>query len=93
MKTQLARFDLEAAKAGKMISTRNGRQVEFVTVLTTGGQVQAPAPLLMKVSYYRETVKGMEQFWTMENYYLSGRYLPPHEHPMDLFMSDNPGWQ
>lgn len=93
MKTQLARFDLEAAKAGKMISTRSGRQVEFVTVLTMGGQVQAPAPLLMKVSYYRETTKGTEQFWTLENYYMNGRYLPPHEHPMDLVMSDNPSWR
>lgn len=66
-------FDLELAKKGKPVITRDGTAATFVTML----QRNIPAPLLMDVG-------GVQ-----ENYYINGRFESVHDHKLDLFMDDD----
>ncbi len=65
-------FNLERAKQGVPMYTRNGHTAIFISHLN-GGQ---PAPLVVDVPGH----KGLE------NYYLDGRNGTVHDTPLDLFM-------
>lgn len=65
-------FNLERAKLGIPMYTRNGYTAKFITLLN-GGQ---PAPLVIDIPW-------KEGF---ENYYIDGRHGTVHDSPLDLFM-------
>lgn len=65
-------FDLELAKKGRPLVTRNGKRAHFIAMLDR----KIPAPLLVDV-------EGIN-----ENYYINGRFETVHEHALDLFMLD-----
>jgi hypothetical protein len=65
-------FNLERAKKGVPMYTRNGYTAIFISLLD-GGQ---PAPLVVDVP-------GKDG---LENYYRNGRHGPVHDSPLDLFM-------
>jgi hypothetical protein len=65
-------FNLERAKLGVPMYTRNGHNAIYVAHLN-GGQ---PAPLVMDVPGYEG----------LENYYKNGRHELVHDSPLDLFM-------
>lgn len=89
-------FDLERAKKGVPMITRDDQKAKFIAVLN-GGQ---PAPLVIEItspkpkeSDYDEEEESFEdlvdsipndQF--LENYYLDGRHGTVHDSPLDLFM-------
>lgn len=65
-------FNLERAKLGIPMYTRNGYAARFIAHLN-GGQ---PAPLVVEIPEYEG----------LENYYLNGRHELVHHSPLDLFM-------
>lgn len=75
-------FNLEEAKKGKPVVTRNGSKARFITHLK-GGQI---APLLFEVTKKDEDGMVTEE---TENYYLDGRFETVHNHKLDLFMEDD----
>lgn len=74
-------FNLELAKKGKSVVTRNGSKARFITHLK-GGQI---APLLFEITKKDEDGMITEE---TENYYLDGRFETVHNHELDLFMED-----
>lgn len=64
-------FNLERAKQGVPMYTRNGCTAKLITHLN-GGQ---PAPLVVEVAG-----------GGLENYYTHGRHGTVHDSPLDLFM-------
>ena len=83
-------FDLEKAKKGHTVRTRNGNKAVFNAHLQ-GGQ---PAPLLFDIYYVEidpltgNLIDEPSQFGKLENYYLDGRHGTIHDSPLDLFMED-----
>ncbi len=65
-------FNLERAKRGVPMHTRNGDSAIFISILD-GGQ---PAPLVVDLP-------GHEG---LENYYIDGRHGTVHDSTLDLFM-------
>ena len=65
-------FNLEKAKKGIPMYTRNGHTAIFISLLD-GGQ---PAPLVVDVPGYEG----------LENYYINGRLETVHDSHLDLFM-------
>jgi hypothetical protein len=64
-------FNLERAKLGLPMRTRQGHEAKFIAHLD-GGQ---PAPIVVEVDGYE-----------LENYYLNGRHNLYHDTEYDLFM-------
>ena len=64
-------FNLERAKLGLPMHTRNGLKAKFIAHID-GGQ---PAPLVVEVD-------GHE----LENYYINGKHNLYHDTEFDLFM-------
>lgn len=84
-------FDLERAKKGVPVRTRDGRKAEFNAHLQ-GGQ---PAPLVFDIWGINEVSDDDEddefqdeksRAGNLENYYLDGRHGTVHDSPLDLFM-------
>ncbi len=77
-------FNLERAKQGVPICTREGVHARFITHLD-GGQ---PAPLVVEVMLkQRDKQRKFISGSTMtENYYIDGRHGPVHDSEFDLFM-------
>lgn len=84
-------FDLELAKKGHTVRTRNGNKAVLVAELH-GGQ---PAPLVFDIwqrvpSLYRgEIIDAPTPNGKPENYFLDGRFNGLHDSDMDLFMDEN----
>lgn len=79
-------FDLERAKIGIPVRTRDGRKGVFCTHL----QGSQPAPLLFDIWSLYDSGEGLEDdpnnTGNLENYYLNGRHETVHDSPLDLFM-------
>lgn len=76
-------FNLERAKIGIPMHTRNGLKANFIAYLN-GGQ---PAPIIVEVFKTKYTVLGeSHSSGTMENYYYNGRHNLYHDTEFDLFM-------
>jgi hypothetical protein len=88
-------FDLERAKKGVPMRTRDDRKAIFVAVLS-GGQ---PAPLLAEIWDNHDdeddefddegelrTQPLEEPVGVLENYYIDGRHGTVHDSELDLFM-------
>lgn len=71
-------FNLERAKKGVPMRTRNNKYAKLIAHLQ-GGQ---PAPLVVDLSWI--TGEGMRS--EVENYYTDGRHGTVHDSPLDLFM-------
>lgn len=83
-------FDLEKAKKGHTVRTRNGNKAVLIAELH-GGQ---PAPLVFDI-YQRvpSLATGAltdvpTPYGKPENYFLDGRFNGTHDSSMDLFMED-----
>jgi hypothetical protein len=87
-------FDLERAKKGVPMRTRDDRKAIFVSLLN-GGQ---PAPLLIEVwDNHDEDDDELDEdgdpipadeepMGVLENYYIDGRHGTVHDSELDLFM-------
>lgn len=80
-------FNLEDAKRGVPIRTRDGRKAVFIAHLQ-GGQ---PAPIVMDIWRKGRTSWGDVKDipipgGVMENYFPDGRFQGVHDHELDLFM-------
>lgn len=77
-------FNLERAKLGIPMHTRNGLKANFIAYLN-GGQ---PAPIVVEVFKAKLTILGVESHSSgaMENYYYNGRHNLYHNTELDLFM-------
>jgi hypothetical protein len=80
-------FDLQKAKKGVPVRTRDGRKAIFNAHLD-GGQ---PAPLLFDIGDLYEADEDEfeddpSRVGNLENYYLDGRHETVHDSPLDLFM-------
>lgn len=77
-------FNLERAKQGVPIRTREGAPAKLIAHLD-GGQ---PAPIVVELMLKQRNKQG--KFITgstmTENYYLDGRHGTVHDSPFDLFM-------
>lgn len=80
-------FSLERAlKHSHSVVTRSGHRAKIVAVLA--GNI--PAPVLVELSIVRDSETISSSRGTsggLENYYKDGKYLPPMDHPLDLFIS------
>jgi hypothetical protein len=87
-------FDLERAKKGVPMKTRDDQKAVFVALLN-GGQ---PSPLVVEI---HPEDPDKDDFWDdeleeyigwepavpfLENYYIDGRHGTVHDSPLDLFM-------
>lgn len=77
-------FNLERAKQGVPIRTREGVSAKLIAHLD-GGQ---PAPLVVEIMLkqrdkHRQFITGSTM---TENYYIDGRHGTVHDSPLDLFM-------
>lgn len=77
-------FNLERAKLGLPMHTRNGLKAKFIAYLN-GGQ---PAPLVVEIFKTKSTIMGVESYGSpvIENYYIDGRHGTVHDSELDLFM-------
>jgi hypothetical protein len=77
-------FNLERAKLGLPMHTRNGLKAKFIAYLN-GGQ---PAPLVVEIFKTKSTIMGVESHGSpvIENYYIDGRHGTVHDSEFDLFM-------
>lgn len=82
---------LDAIKKGKQFRTKSGLRATFIAFLPDN----IPARLLMEI-FYPHPDFGMNEFEfddddefedylpSLENYYLNGKYIWPHQSQMDL---------
>lgn len=81
-------FNLELAKKGHTVRTRNGLKAIFVAQLQ-GGQ---PAPLVFDICWQQfEPLTGRpkdvpSEHGKPENYFLNGKFDGVHDNDLDLFM-------
>lgn len=87
-------FDLERAKKGVPMITRDERPAKFIALLA-GGQ---PAPLVVELQEIEHDEEDYDEdewedlmdiednFPSLENYYIDGRHGTVHDSPLDLFM-------
>lgn len=91
-------FDLELAKKGVPMRTRDDRKAIFISVLN-GGQ---PAPLLVEVWDNHDdeddefddegelrTQPLEDPIGVLYNYFINGMHDGVHENDLDLFMDEN----
>lgn len=79
-------FNLELAKKGLPMKTRDRTQAKFICLLQ-GGQ---PAPLIVELMKKPAGKGGIYLSGTCtENYYIDGRHGTVHDSPLDLFMDEN----
>lgn len=78
-------FNLERAKQGIPIRTREGVSAKLIAHLD-GGQ---PAPLVVEVMLKQidKQRKFISESTMIENYYIDGRHETVHDSPLDLFMA------
>lgn len=77
-------FNLERAKQGVPIRTREGVSAKLIAHLD-GGQ---PAPLVVEIMLKQRDKQGafITESTMTENYYIDGRHGTVHDSPLDLFM-------
>lgn len=77
-------FNLERAKQGVPMRTREGISAKFIAHLN-GGQ---PAPIVVEVLLKQRDKQGryIPNSTTIENYYIDGKHELVHDSPLDLFM-------
>lgn len=77
-------FNLERAKQGIPIRTREGVSAKLIAHLD-GGQ---PAPLVVEINLKQRDKQRrfISESTMIENYYIDGRHGTVHDSPLDLFM-------
>lgn len=92
----LTPFDLEKAKKGLPMRTRDDRKAIFIALLS-GGQ---PAPVLVEIWDNHDDDEDEldedgdpypppeEPIGVLENYFLNGKWDGVHDNDLDLFMED-----
>ena len=77
-------FNLERAKLGIPMHTRNGLKANFISYLN-GGQ---PAPIVVEIYKKQVSIFGNISYSSpvMENYFVDGRHNLYHDTEFDLFM-------
>lgn len=77
MKTRIVDFDLEKAKAGAKVVTRDGRNVRILCY-DVKGRMELPIIALVDFGEFEETV----------SLYINGRYNEKHNNDLDLFIEE-----
>ncbi len=80
----LQQFNLDAAKKGKPLITRDGKEARFIANIEG-----RPAPIVAEVLIKKDVfgMKAIEK-WEMESFFEDGKYLGKHESPLDLFIKN-----